>query len=211
MIAFFALALLVAAPTTYKNDGAKGNSSFTAVFEAPLGERINAISSNVVCKLVRDDAAGTASGECEVPLPSIMVDNTPVKTEHFQQWATNKKGKVSACKFKVELPSFPVKLEANKEVAFSVKGLFTICGRGREDGTPESIEGKAVLLPAGSYGDAETIRIRAHIEKFDREAYHIGPKWTDGWLARVQGLASVVAPVGSIDVSVFVPAAAAKK
>ena len=63
-----------------------------------------------------------------------------------------------------------------------------------------------ILLPAGSYGDAKTLRIRAHIEKFDREAYHVGPKWTDGWLARVQGLAKVVAPVGSVDLNLFATA-----
>jgi len=208
---FLALALLLAAPQTFKNDATKGNSNFSAVFEAPLGERINAISSQISCTLVRDEAAGTLSADCSVPLPSIMVDNTPVKTEHFQQWSTHKQGKPSACKFEVKIAPFALKLVANQEVPFSVQAPFTICGRARTDGAPETIEGKALLLPAGTYGDAETIRVRAHVEKFDREAYQIGPKWTDGWLARVQSLASVVAPAGSIDATVFVPAAPAKK
>ncbi len=201
-----AAAPLAAAPAAYKNDAKTGNSNFTAVFDAPLGERITAISSQIECSVTRDDAAGTASATCSVPLESIMVDNTPVKTEHFQQWATNKKGKAAACKLEVKIESLPIKLVANQEVPFTAQAPFTVCGRGREDGGKETIEGKALLLPAGSYGDAETIRVRAHIASFDREAYHVGPKWTDGWLARVQGLASVVAPAGSIDVSVFVPA-----
>jgi len=48
-----------------------------------------------------------------------------------------------------------------------------------------------------------TIRIRARIEGFDRERYRIGPKWTAGWLARVQQLAPVVATEGTIDVNLF--------
>ena len=200
----FVLALLLAAPVTYQNDP-HGNSSFSAVFDAKLGERINAISSAITCTIARDDAAGTASGECSVPLSSIMVDNTPEKSEHFQAWATNKKSKTADCKFTVALGTFPIKLEANKEVPFSVQAPFTICGRGREDGGKETVaRGSALLMPAG--GDrSETIRVRAHIDSFNREAYHIGPQWTEGWLARVQKLASIVATTGSIDVSVFVP------
>jgi hypothetical protein len=52
-------------------------------------------------------------------------------------------------------------------------------------------------------GCARTIRIRARIEGFDRERYRIGPKWTAGWLARVQQLAPVVATEGTIDVNLF--------
>ena len=197
-------ALLVAAPTAYKNDPKSGNSNFTAVFDAPLGERINAISSAVSCTLTRDEAAGTVSGSCSVPLNSIMVDNTEEKAEHFQQWATNKKSKVEACKFEVKIDAFALKLEVDKEVPFTIQAPFTICGRARTDGGKETIEGKALLMRGEKEG-SDTLRIRAHIEKFDREAYQIGPKWTSGWLAKVQNLASVVAPVGSVDVSVFVP------
>jgi len=196
---FVALAALVlAAPTTFKVDKTTPNN-FMAVFDAPLGERIMATSSGLSCSFTVDDAAGTASGACSVPLTTINVDDIKVKTEHFQNWATNAKGKPSACKFEVKLDPFPLKLEKDKEQAFTVQAPFTICGRARQDGGKETVEGKALLLSNGA------LRIRAHIEKFDREAYQIGPKWTSGWLAKVQNLASVVAPVGSVDVSVFVP------
>jgi len=59
-----------------------GNNKFSATFDAPLGERIEAVSSAVNCDLSYDDKAGTASGNCSVPLTSIMVDNEPTKTEH---------------------------------------------------------------------------------------------------------------------------------
>ena len=36
-----------------------------------------------------------------------------------------------------------------------------------------------------------------------RERYQIGPNWIDGWLARVQQLAPVVATDGTIEVNVF--------
>ncbi len=37
----------------------------------------------------------------------------------------------------------------------------------------------------------------------DDVRYRIGPRWTAGWLARVQQLAPVVATAGTIDVSLF--------
>ena len=202
MLLLAALALL-AAPTPYKVDPTSGNSNFSAIFELPLGERINAISSKVGCDIKVDNEKGTASGVCSVPLLSITVDNEPVKAEHFQQWATNKKSKPKACVFEAKFENLPAKLEANKEVPFTADVAFTICGKHRTGGGKEKLEGVATLMPAGKYGDAQTIKIRAHISKFDREAYQIGPKFTDGWLARVQGLAQVVAPVGSIELSLF--------
>ena len=54
-----------------------------------------------------------------------------------------------------------------------------------------------------SDADANTLRIRAKIEGFNRERYQIGPKRTDGWLARVQELAPVVATDGTIEVNLF--------
>ena len=198
-----AAALLLAAPATYKVDAAAGSSNFSAIFELPLGERINAISPRVSCDLKVDDEKGTVSGACSVPLLSITVDNEPVKAEHFQQWATNKKSKPKACLFEAKFENVPAKLEANKEVPFTTDVAFTVCGKARTGGGKEQLEGVATLMPAGTYGDAQTIKVRAHIAKFDREAYQIGPKFTDGWLARVQGLAQVVAPVGSIELSLF--------
>jgi hypothetical protein len=202
MILLAALALL-AAPTPYKVDPTSGNSNFSAIFELPLGERINAISPRVGCDLKVDDEKGTVSGFCSVPLVSITVDNEPVKAEHFQQWATNKKSKPKACLFEAKFENVPAKLEAGKEVPFTTNVAFTVCGKARTGGGMELLEGVATLMAAGTYNDVPTIRIRAHISKFDREAYQIGPKFTDGWLARVQGLAQVVAPVGSIELSLF--------
>ncbi|MEW6776869.1 MAG: hypothetical protein AB1405_11280, partial [Bdellovibrionota bacterium] len=86
---------------------------------------------------------------------------------------------------------------------FSGEGTFTICGRPRTDGKPEKFSGSAILLPAGTYNPTATVRIRAKIENFNREAYQIGPKWTDGWLARVQQLGPVVAAEGTIEGNLF--------
>lgn len=186
-------------------DSQVGNSTVTAVFDAPLGERITALSNEVGCELTWDEKAMSISGTCSVPLTAIRVDNDDTKSDHFRQWATNKKVDPAACKLEAKLanvkPARP--LEAMKPVAFSAEIPFTICGRGREDGKAEHVTGTAILLPAGSYGDAKTIRVRAHVEGFNREAYHVGPKWTDGWLARVQGLAKVVAPEGTVDLNLF--------
>src|SRR5262249_29036107 len=63
--------------------------------------------------------------------------------------------------------------------------------------------GTILLLPPGSYRDVRTLRIRAKIEGFNRERYQVGPRWTDGWLARVQQLAPVVATDGTIEVNLF--------
>jgi hypothetical protein len=90
-----------------------------------------------------------------------------------------------------------------KPVPFETTGTFTICGRPRDDKGAEKIGGTITYLPAGSYKDVRTIRIRAKIEGFDRERYQVGPKWTAGWLARVQELAPVVATGGTIEVNVF--------
>lgn len=196
-------ALLLAAPTAYKVDPNIGSSNFAAVFDAQVGERIVAMSGQVACSFEVDEAAGTASGSCSVPLTSIDVDHIDRKTEHFQEWATNKKGKPKACTFEAKFEKAALKLEANKEVPFIADASFTLCGRAREDGAKEKVEGTALLLPAGSYGDATTVRIRAKVAKFNREAYHVGPKWTDGWLARVQQLAPVVASEGEVTLSLF--------
>ena len=100
---------------------------------------------------------------------------------------------------------------------------FTLCGRRRDDQGPEKIRGTILYLPAKEYDAAatprsparphevpRTIRIRAKIESFDRERYRIGPKWTAGWLARVQQLAPVVATEGTIEVNLFAMEAGGK-
>lgn len=203
--------LLAAVPASgeeLKVDPDAGNSTVAAVFDAPLGERINAVSSTVSCTVSLDPAA---SGNCSVPLASVRVDNDDTKTGHFQQWATNKKSDPKQCTLEARFSAVPLDgpLIAEKPVRFSAEVPFTICGRSRRDGGKEHVEGTAILFPAGSYGPAKTIRIRARVEKFNRDLYGVGPKYTEGWLARVQQLAKVVADEGSIELNLFAKAAPA--
>lgn len=188
------LALIAAA--SLKVDANAGNCKFDATFDAPLGEKIMATSSAVGCDLTLDN--GSAAGACSVPLTSVTVDSEPTKTEHFQQWATNKK--VDAKKCALEARFDGLKLDgpiSAAPVKFSGEAAFKVCGKARTDGGKEKLEGTAVQLPNGA------VRIRAKVEKFSRDKYKIGPKYTDGWLSRVQQLAPVVADEGSIDISVF--------
>ncbi len=184
-----------------------GNNTFSAVFDARLGERINAVSSAVGCQLAYDERAGTASGTCSVPLQSIRVDNDDTKSDHFRQWATNKKSDPAACRIEATFSGIAVgALAAGAPAPFAAEIPFTVCGRGRGDGRGEKVSGSALLFPPGAYGERKTIRIRATVAGFDREAYRIGPRFTDGWLARVQSLAQVVAETGTIELSLFAQA-----
>jgi hypothetical protein len=182
-------------------------SNFTAVFDAPLGERINAISSAVELRpSPATPRLGTAGGHCSVPLESIMVDGDDTeKSEHFQQWATNKKVEPDKCTFDITLS--PVKLASalkpKEGVPFTATGTFKICGRSKDSGGAEAISGTAMLFPKGSYGSTQTLRIRAKIVGFDRESYGISPKATAGWLARVEQLGPIVGAKGDIDLSLF--------
>jgi hypothetical protein len=181
-----------------------GNSGFSAVFDAALGERINAVSSTVGCEVTFDEKTGLASGRCSVPLTSIKVDSDETKSEHFHDWATNKKTDPKACT--IEAVFTGVKLGAlapEKPAPFTADIPFTVCGRSRVDGGKEKVTGTALLFPPGAYGEKKTIRIRATIASFDRDTYRIGPGFTDGWLARVQSLAKVVAVKGTVDLSLF--------
>ena len=73
----------------------------------------------------------------------------------------------------------------------------------------------SVIGPNGA-GKSTTIKIlttllrktsgSATVAGFDRDAYRIGPKYTDGWLARVQALATVVAEKGAVELSLFAKA-----
>ena len=93
----FASSAALAAASAFHVDPEQGNNSFNAVFDAPLGERISAISSSVGCELQIDES-GAITGNCVVPLTSIMVDNEPTKSEHFHDWATNKKSPAKQCR-----------------------------------------------------------------------------------------------------------------
>lgn len=184
-----------------------GNNTFNAVFDAKLGERIVATSSSVDCTATYDEKAGTFSGSCKVPLLSIMVDNEPTKSEHFQQWSTNNKSKPKDCVFEATFKDVAVgKLVAESPATFTAEVPFTTCGRSRKGGGNETVTGTALLFPAGTYGEAKTVQVRATVQKFNRDSYKIGPKHTEGWLARVQALASVVAEEGSIELSLFATA-----
>jgi hypothetical protein len=184
-----------------------GNSGFSAVFDAALGERINAVSSSVGCELSFDEKTGLASGRCSVPLTSIMVDSDATKSEHFHDWATNKRSEPKDCRLEAVFGGLKLgALVPEKPVPFAAEIPFTVCGRARADGGKEKVSGTALLFPAGVYGDKKTIRIRATVAAFDRDAYHVGPKYTDGWLARVQKLAKVVAEQGTVELSLFAKA-----
>ena len=185
-----------------------GNSIFSAVFDAPLGERINAVSSRVLCDLTYDSNDATVSGTCSVPLVSIIVDNQPTKTEHFRQWATHKKLDPKTCALEARLSRVKLDppLTPDTVSKFAAEMPFTVCGRQRRDGKRERVEGTAMLVSSTAAGRANAVRIRAQIEKFDREAYEIGPGFTEGWLARVQSLSTIVAHEGRIELSLFATA-----
>jgi hypothetical protein len=194
-------------------DADAGRNTFSAIFEARLGERINAVSSSVGCDLSYAAGSTTVTGSCTVPLKSVRVDNDDTKTEHFQQWSTNKKLEPDKCNFVAQLKGVTLDepLTAMKAVKFSGDVPFTICGRARTDGKPEHIVGTAVLMPAGEGRRSDTVKIRAQIASFNRDAYKIGPKYTEGWLSRVQQLAPVVAEEGSIELSLFAVQPAGKR
>ena len=191
--------------TTFTVDPEAGNNTFSAVFDAAVGERITAVTSAVGCRLEVDEEKVTGHATCSVPLTSIRVDNDDTKSDHFRQWATNKKVAPEKCAFELQVPGLKLDagVEPMKPVPFETAGTFTICGRPRDDKGAEKISGTVIYLPAGSYNDVRTIRVRAKIEGFNRDRYQIGPKWTDGWLARVQQLAPVVATDGTIEVNLF--------
>lgn len=181
-----------------------GNNTFSAVFDAKLGERINAVSSSVGCQVSYDEKTGLASGKCSVPVESIRVDNDDTKSDHFRQWATNKKSDPARCRIEAVFSGVMVgMLTAGTPRPFTAEIPFTVCGRPRTGGAKEKVTGTALLFPPGAYGEKATIRIRATVADFDRDAYRIGPKYTDGWLARVQSLATVVAEKGTVDLSLF--------
>src|SRR5262249_281100 len=100
---FFGLGLsFAAAADDLKVSPDNGNNTFTAVFDAPLGERIAAVSSAGACALSYAPSAAPAPGHCSAPLPTVMVKNKKTKTEHFQAGATKKKIKPQACAFEAK-------------------------------------------------------------------------------------------------------------
>ena len=118
----------------------------------------------MACQASYDEAAGTFTGSCAVPLTSIKIDNEDTKTEHFQQWATNRKVDPKSCQFAARFTDVKVgRLAPEVPASFATDIPFTVCGRARADGGKEHVHGHAVLLPAGSYGAVRTIRVRATV------------------------------------------------
>lgn len=193
------------AATTFTVNPDAGNNAFTAVFDSAVGERITAVSSAVGCTLTVDEQGFEGRATCSVPLISIRVDNDDTKSDHFREWATNKKSEPASCTFDLTVArvTLPATMKEKTPTPYTTEGTFSLCGRQRDDGRPERITGTVTYLPPGSYGEARTLRIRARIESFNRERYGVSPKNTSGWLARVQELAPVVAPDGTIEVSIF--------
>jgi hypothetical protein len=93
-----------AGETRFIVDPEVGNNAFTAVFDSPIGERIAAVSSAVGCTVTVDEAKLEGRARCSVPLGSIRVDNDDTKTDHFGQWATNKKMEPASCTFELDVP-----------------------------------------------------------------------------------------------------------
>jgi hypothetical protein len=199
-----------AAETTFTVDPTAGRNQFTAVFDATVGERIVAVSSRVACTIAVDEATRAGSARCSVPLTSIRVDAHETKTEHFRQWATNKKGDPAACRLEAVVGplAVPPPAEAGRPVVMETTAAFTVCGRARDDGGAEAVRITVAEVAPRRAGEPRLLRIRAHVAAFDRERYRVGPRHTPGWVARVEELADVVAPTGTIDVSLFATAPA---
>lgn len=194
----------VAAATTFTVAADDRGNAMTAVFDSAVGERITAVSPRIACTLTVDEDALTGSGRCSIPLTSIAVDNTPTKSEHFQQWATNKKTDPAACTLDLALTAVrvPGPVVPDQPVRFMTDGTFTVCGRARDDGGAEHLAVTLTYLPAHGEAKRPALRIRAQVEQFDRERYGVSPRATAGWLARVEQLSDVVAPQGVVDVSI---------
>ena len=188
------------AAETLKVDGAAGNNTVTAIFDAPLGERITAVSSAVACEATWEPKTGVVFGKCSVPLTSIKVDADDTKTGHFRQWTTNKKSDPATCELsaRFEAVHLPAPLKPDVSQSFTAAIPFLVCGRARDDGAAEQMSGTVVLL-----GNEGRLRIRGRVEHFRREAYRIGPRFTEGWLARVQALSGVVAEEGVLELTLF--------
>ena len=202
MLSPLLLVVLSAAPQDLRVDGNAGNNTLNGVFDAPLGERITATSSAVACELKVDPGAGFVSGRCSVPLETITVDADPTKSDHFRQWATNRKSDPARCTLAADLGKVALVLPPGpgESTQFQADVPFTVCGRSREDRGLEHVAGTVVRLDDG------WLRVRARVEHFHREAYRIGPRFTDGWLARVQSLAKVVAEEGTLELTLFASA-----
>jgi len=205
-----ALATPALATTTFVVDPTAGRNQFTAVFDLAVGERITAVSSQVGCKLTVDEEKLEGSATCSVPLSAIRVDNDDTKSDHFRQWATNKKVDPRKCRIELVLPSIkvPGPVDAGRPISVQTQGTFTVCDRARDDKGTEAIGVTLTYVPPAGADAPRLLRIRAHVETFDRDRYGVSPKNTAGWLARVQQLSDVVATQGTIDVSLFATAPA---
>jgi len=199
MLAPLVLALISATPQALRVDGNAGSNTLNGVFDAPLGERITATSSAIACDLQVAPDGESVSGRCSVPLQSITVDADSTKSDHFRQWTTNGKTDPGRCVLAADLEKVTLSLPRapGESSDFQAEVPFTVCGRPREDGGREHLTGTVIRLDDG------WLRVRARVEHFHRDAYRIGPRFTEGWLARVQSLAKVVAEEGTLELTLF--------
>ena len=168
---------------------------FTAVFDAKLGERITAQSSAVGCDLTFEEKTGTASGACSVPLTSIKVDNEETKTEHFQQWVTNKKGEPKDCRLEAKLVDVKVGRlapEHGHAVPQPTPGIHAIAvWRSGFDVFRTALElDEAAALESAASGDplARVCATFGGREDAAHAAFNAVTSWLDeGWVAAVEG------------------------
>jgi len=103
------LALVLSGPpaalgeTQFSVDPEAGDNTFSAVFDAAVGERITAVSSAVGCTLRVDEDKLAGHATCSVPLGSIRVDNDDTESDHFREWATSKKVDARKCRFELDV------------------------------------------------------------------------------------------------------------
>src|SRR6185436_14716047 len=148
----------VAAATQFAVDPEVGNNAFTAVFDSQIGERITAVSSAVGCTLTVDEAKREGRATCSVPLSSVRVDNDDTKTEHFGQWATNKKTDPKECTFQVEVPvvTLPSPVEPKTPVAFTTGVHLPGGGPSGDAPVPRRAEDSRRLHHRGAIHDLRT-------------------------------------------------------
>ena len=80
-----------------------------------------AVTSGIDCTVTVDEGKLDGTAKCLVPLKAIKVDNDDTKTEHFQQWTTNKKSESEKCTFDLDVPGvkLPSALAEKKPVSFT--------------------------------------------------------------------------------------------
>ena len=97
------ISLLLAAPAAPGRGAAPSTRTPATAASRPSSTPRSASGSTPsaprsACQVTFDEKTGLASGRCSVPLTSIKVDTDDTKSEHFHDWATNKKSEPKDCK-----------------------------------------------------------------------------------------------------------------